>query len=130
MIVALPPGIQAFVNELIQSGQYETPEAVIQAGLVALRQHESFGDFIPGELNELIAEVEKSLEESGFLDAEEALRARLTAAAKRRGRKRRPARVRSAPLRTCPPPRRASGTRNEARVGSRWRRCRQVAAPL
>jgi len=76
MNVSLPPDIQAFVNEMIQSGQYETPEAVIQAGLVALRQHESFGDFVPGELNELITEGEKSLEESGTLDAEEALRAR------------------------------------------------------
>ena len=85
MNVSLPPDIQAFVNEMIQSGQYDTPEAVIQAGLVALRQHESFGDFGPGELNKLIAEGEKSIEESGTLDAEAALRARRVGRDRKRG---------------------------------------------
>lgn len=61
MNVTIRPDIQAFVDEKIRSGQYATPEDVIRAGLVALQQHESFGDFVPGELDELIAEGERSL---------------------------------------------------------------------
>ena len=49
---------------------------MIRAGLAALKQHESFGDFAADELQELIAEGELSLRESGALDAETALKAR------------------------------------------------------
>ena len=76
MNVPLRPDIEAFVDEKVRSGQYATREDVIRAGLVALRQHESFGDFIPGELDELIAEGERSIDGSATLDAEEALHAR------------------------------------------------------
>ena len=76
MNVTLRPDLQAFLEEKLRSGQYATAEDVIRAGLAALKQHESFGDFAPGELSELIAEGEKSLDEAGTLDAEEALRLR------------------------------------------------------
>lgn len=76
MNVPLQPDIEAFVDEKVRSGQYATREDVIRAGLVALRQHESFGDFIPGELDELIEEGERSIDGAATLDAEEALRAR------------------------------------------------------
>jgi len=76
MNVPLRPDIEAFVDEMVRSGQYATREDVIQAGLVALRQHEFFGDFISGELNEIIAEGERSLDRSPMLDADEAMRAR------------------------------------------------------
>ncbi len=83
MNVSLHPDVQRFIAEQVASGQYPTAEAVIQAGLLALRQHETFGDFAKGELDELIAEGERSIDEGGTADADEALtarRARRTAA--------------------------------------------------
>jgi len=68
--------LQELIDEQIRSGQYATPEDVIHAGLLALKQHESFGDFAQGELETLIAEGEQSVIDSGTLDAEEAYRSR------------------------------------------------------
>jgi len=76
MNVSIRADLQDFVDEKIRSGLYSTPEDVIRAGLIALKQHESFGDFAADELDELIAEGERSLKESGTLDAETALQAR------------------------------------------------------
>jgi putative addiction module CopG family antidote len=76
MSVPIRADLQKLIDEQIRSGQYATPEDVIRAGLLALEQHESFGDFAPDELEALIAEGEQSVTESGTLDAEEAYRTR------------------------------------------------------
>ena len=76
MNVSIRADLQDFVDEKIRSGLYATPDDVIRAGLIALKQHESFGDFAAGELKDLIAEGERSISESGALDAEATLQAR------------------------------------------------------
>lgn len=76
MNVSIRADLQDFVDEKVRSGLYSTPEDVIRAGLIALKQQESFGDFAADELQDLIAEGERSLSDSGALDAETALQAR------------------------------------------------------
>ena len=76
MNVSIRADLQDFVDEKIRSGLYATPDDVIRAGLIALKQHESFGDFAVDELKDLIADGEYSISESGDLDAEAALQAR------------------------------------------------------
>ncbi len=76
MNVPIRDDLQSFIDEQIRSGQYANPEDVIRAGLIALKQHESFGDFAPGELEDLITEGERSIKESGTLDGEAAFQSR------------------------------------------------------
>ena len=76
MNVSVRRELQKFIEEKVSSGQYATPEEVVQAGLAALRQQESFGDFEPGELASLIAEGEQSLRTAETLDADDALATR------------------------------------------------------
>jgi len=51
---------QKLIKDRMKKGGYESSEAVVLAGLASLEQQESFGDFAPGELDELIAEGERS----------------------------------------------------------------------
>src|SRR5688500_1943770 len=60
MNVTLKPKVRDFVQDKVRSGQYASPEDVIEAGLAALRQQEAFGDFEPGELDQLIEQGEVS----------------------------------------------------------------------
>lgn len=76
MNLQLNPEVQQFIQERMDSGKYATPEEVIAAAIMALDQQERFGDFEAGELNFLLAEGERSIEEEGTLDGEEAFRLR------------------------------------------------------
>jgi putative addiction module CopG family antidote len=70
MNVTLSPDIQKLIEERMKAGGYKSPEEVIRAGLESLRQGETHGDFEPGELNELLAQGERSIEERGVVPAE------------------------------------------------------------
>ena len=56
----ISPKTQKLIKERMKKGGYDSPEAVVLAGLASLQQDESFGDFEPGELDELLAEGEQS----------------------------------------------------------------------
>lgn len=84
MTIQLTPKIRKLVEKRVKTGQYATPQDVIAAGLAALEQQESSGDFAPGELCELIAEGEESIRKEGLLDGEDALRMRRRRRAQRR----------------------------------------------
>ena len=62
-----PPEVERIVEERVRSGKYRTAEDVVTAAVLSLHQRETLGDFAPGELDELIAEGERSGEP---LDAE------------------------------------------------------------
>lgn len=84
MNLSLDPKVKKLIEERVKSGQYASAEDVVAAALVQLDQEERLGDFDKGELDELLAEGEQSLEQEGAADGEAAFRARR----ERRARKR------------------------------------------
>jgi hypothetical protein len=50
---------------------YATPEDVLQAAVALLRQSEKFGDFAAGELDALLAEGERGLQDDVPVGADE-----------------------------------------------------------
>lgn len=73
MQITLTPELQKFIEDRIRDGAYASPEEVI-AGFATLEQHESFGDFAPGELDQLLAEGERDIREGRFADGETVFR--------------------------------------------------------
>jgi len=71
MPIGISPKTEKLIKERMKKGGYESPEAVVLAALASLQQQESFGDFEPGELDELLAEGERS---GKPLDGEEVFR--------------------------------------------------------
>ena len=84
MILSLKPAVQQLIEEQVTSGKYSTPEDVVAAAIMALDQREQFGDFETGELDRLLAESERSIEQDGTLDGDEAFQARVQRRAQRR----------------------------------------------
>jgi Arc/MetJ-type ribon-helix-helix transcriptional regulator len=84
MILALKPDVQKLIDERVSSGKYSTPEDVVAAAMVTLDQQEQMGEFDAGELNELLAEGERSIESEGTLDGDEAYRLRCEERSERR----------------------------------------------
>ncbi len=76
MQITLPTEVEKFVHEKMKSGAYSTAEDVVREAFVALEQQESFGDFAPGELDELLGEGEASIAAEGTLDGDAAFNAR------------------------------------------------------
>jgi antitoxin ParD1/3/4 len=76
MNLSLSPELQKLINDRVNSGKYATPEDVVTAAVISLDQQEQFGEFEPGEVDELLAEGERSIKEEGTLDGDEALRQR------------------------------------------------------
>lgn len=76
MQITLPAEFAKLVNEKVESGAYPTADHVVRAAFVALQQNESFGDFLPRELDELLAEGQASIAAEGTLDGEVAFAAR------------------------------------------------------
>ena len=72
MNLALTPDMQKLIDERVKAGKYATPEDVVAAALITLDQQERFGDFAPGELDDLLREGEQSIERDGTLDGDEA----------------------------------------------------------
>jgi putative addiction module CopG family antidote len=71
MKLSLPPEVEELIAKRVGAGAYATPEEVVSAGVRALEQQESFGDFVPEELDELLAEGERDIERGDVLDADE-----------------------------------------------------------
>lgn len=86
MNVSLDPELQKLIDDRVKSGQYATPEDVMAAALLTLNQQERMGDFTSGELDELLADGERSIEQESTLDGDEAYRQRRERRAKARGR--------------------------------------------
>jgi antitoxin ParD1/3/4 len=84
MNVTLKPDVQQLIDDRVRSGQYASPAEVVEAAILALEQSERFGDFAAGELDALLAEGERSIEQEGTLDGEEAFRMRAERRARRR----------------------------------------------
>lgn len=72
----LDPKLQKLIDERVKSGKYARPEDVVAAALLTLDQQEQFGDFAAAELDDLLAEGERSIEKDGTLDGDEAFRMR------------------------------------------------------
>lgn len=87
LTLTLDPEAQKRIDAWVSSGRFSRPEDVVAAALRALDQQERFGDFDAGELDNLLAEGERSIEQEGTLDGDEAYRQRR----QRRAEKRRPA---------------------------------------
>jgi putative addiction module CopG family antidote len=77
MNLSLDPKVKRLIDERVKAGMYATPEDVVAAAMRTLDQHERFAEFEPGELDDLLAEGEKSIEQEGTLDGEEAFRRRM-----------------------------------------------------
>jgi putative addiction module CopG family antidote len=60
MTVQLEPEVEGMIATLVESGDYESPEAVITAAVLALTANDADDDFAPGELSRLLAEGEAS----------------------------------------------------------------------
>jgi len=76
MNLSLNPDLQKLIDDRVTSGKYATPEDVVVAAIATLEQQENLGEFDERELDQLLAEGERSVQEHGTLDGEEALRLR------------------------------------------------------
>jgi len=76
MNLSLPEEIQKLIEKRVKSGEYRTPEDVVAAAVQSFDAQKGFGDFEPGEMDALLAEGERSIEQEGTLDGDEAFRQR------------------------------------------------------
>jgi Arc/MetJ-type ribon-helix-helix transcriptional regulator len=67
MNMSLKPEMQRIIDERLRSGQFESAEQVLEAGLIVLRQQDDSGDFDRGELDRLLEEGERSVEKDGVI---------------------------------------------------------------
>jgi len=70
MNISLSPKMQKFIEDKVREGAFSSPEQVIEAGLETLEHEELYGIFEPGELESLLAEGQKDLDEGRFEDGE------------------------------------------------------------
>ena len=70
MTITLPAKARRLVNDRLRSGRYASAEEVVLAGLASLTRQEELGDFAPGELEQLVAEGERSIRAEGTVDAD------------------------------------------------------------
>jgi Arc/MetJ-type ribon-helix-helix transcriptional regulator len=84
MILMLKPDVQRLIDERVASGKFASPEDVVAAAIMALDQQEQFGDFDVAEITNLLAEGERSIEQEGTLDGDEAFRLRCQRRAQKR----------------------------------------------
>jgi Arc/MetJ-type ribon-helix-helix transcriptional regulator len=71
MNLALSPHVEKIIADHIKSGRFTSPEDVITAAISSLDQSTTFGDFAPGELNELLAEGEADIQNGDVLGIDE-----------------------------------------------------------
>ncbi len=69
MTIKLSLEMEKIIQAKLHAGGFATAEDVVFAGLQSLNQ-QSFGDFRPGEMDELLAVAEESLKTEGALDGE------------------------------------------------------------
>jgi Arc/MetJ-type ribon-helix-helix transcriptional regulator len=88
MQLVLPAKFRKLIHDRVKSGKYASPEDVVKAALTTLDQNDRFGDFAPGELNELIEEGEKSLKRDGPIPAAQVFKEIRQRSARRRANSR------------------------------------------
>jgi putative addiction module CopG family antidote len=76
MNLSLPDEIQKLIEKRVRSGEYRSAEEVVAAAIQSFDAQKAFGDFAPGEMDALLAEGERSIEQEGTLDGEQSLRLR------------------------------------------------------
>jgi Arc/MetJ-type ribon-helix-helix transcriptional regulator len=74
MKLELPQSSAKFVEEQVRRGAFSTPEDVIVAALATFQADCEFGDFTPGALDALLADGERSGEDRGWFNREDARR--------------------------------------------------------
>ena len=70
MSVRIKPELQRFIDDQVRDSRYDSPEAVVEAGLTILKQREEPGSFDAGEFDRLLAEGEADIESGNFDDGE------------------------------------------------------------
>ena len=83
--VNLGPQAERLVEEKLRTGQYDTPEAVVLAGLLTLHAQPA-NNFEPGEMQQLVDEGDRSIAEEGTVPAEQVFAGLRAHNASRRGR--------------------------------------------
>jgi Arc/MetJ-type ribon-helix-helix transcriptional regulator len=86
MKLTLNPDVQNLINQWVTSGKYSSPEDVVAAAIRTLDQQERFGDFAAGEIDDLLAEGERSINQEGTFDGDEAYQMRRARRARNRKR--------------------------------------------
>lgn len=87
MEITLSPTMQEFVDRKLREGAYDSPAHIVEAALATLQQQETYGNFAPGELDELLAAGEADIEAGRVHDGEEVFRdLERRSAARREGR--------------------------------------------
>jgi Arc/MetJ-type ribon-helix-helix transcriptional regulator len=76
MNLSLPDEIQKLIEKRLKTGEYRTAEEVVSAAIQSFDAQNSFGGFEAGEMDALLDEGERSIEEEGTLDGDEAFRQR------------------------------------------------------
>jgi len=71
MNLALSPQVEKIITDHVKSGRFVSPEDVVTAAISSLDQPNSFGDFAPGELNELLAVGDADIENGDVLGIDE-----------------------------------------------------------
>lgn len=66
MVLSVQSRTKRLIESKLRSGGYESADALIEASLGALAQQERWGDFAPGELNQLLDEGERSGQRGGI----------------------------------------------------------------
>ena len=66
MVLSVDSKTHQLIQRKVRSGKYASVDEVVRAGLAALSQQESIGDFEPDELNALLAEGEQSMQQGGI----------------------------------------------------------------
>jgi Arc/MetJ-type ribon-helix-helix transcriptional regulator len=71
MMLSLSREMQEFVQSKVKSGEFKSPDDVMQAALSLLMLQAQGGDFGAGEIDALIDEAEDSINREGTIPAEE-----------------------------------------------------------
>ena len=87
MKLKLQPSVRRWIEKQVHSGRFDSPEQVIEAAIAALEQQDTWPEFSPGELDQLLIEGERSVERADALDGDVAYEQRRRRRAKARPRR-------------------------------------------
>lgn len=71
MTITLTTKAQKLLNERLRSGRYANTGEVVLAALASLKRQEELGDFAAGELEQLVADGERSIRTDGVVPSDE-----------------------------------------------------------
>jgi Arc/MetJ-type ribon-helix-helix transcriptional regulator len=66
----LSPQVEKLIQEAVAQGGFASPDDLVRAGIALLQQNPLHGDFVPGEMDDLLQEGERS---GPSLDGDEVL---------------------------------------------------------